>query len=188
MSQRDDLLAAARKLLVEKGYHRTTARDLAAASGAHLASIGYHFGSKDALMSAAALEAQGAWGDTIDAAVRAADAANPTERLRICVDELIAAIAAEREVLVASVQAYAQAEYADDIRQVLSQGTERARGDLAAMVLGLAAENVGAETAHSLGSVVHSLIVGLSFQAFLDPDSLPSGEQVVSALRVLVSD
>ncbi|MEE2048041.1 helix-turn-helix domain-containing protein, partial [Nocardiopsis tropica] len=57
MSQRDDLLAGARKCLVEKGYGKTTARDIAAASGAHLASIGYHFGSKDNLMNAAVLEA-----------------------------------------------------------------------------------------------------------------------------------
>ncbi|TDC54322.1 TetR family transcriptional regulator [Actinomadura sp. KC345] len=28
-----------------------TARDIAAASGAHLASIGYHFGSKDNLLT-----------------------------------------------------------------------------------------------------------------------------------------
>ena len=51
MGQREDLLTAAKKLLVEKGYHRTTARDIAAASGAHLGSIGYHYGSKDALMN-----------------------------------------------------------------------------------------------------------------------------------------
>ena len=113
MSQRDDLLTAAKKLLVEKGYHRTTARDIAAASGAHLGSIGYHYGSKDALMSTAALEAQGEWGDAIDSAIAAAGTASPTQRLQIAVDELIAAMTRQREVLIASVQAYAQAAFTE---------------------------------------------------------------------------
>src|SRR4051794_21864738 len=52
-SHRDALLDAARRLLREKGYARTTARDLVAASGTNLASIGYHFGSKEALLNEA---------------------------------------------------------------------------------------------------------------------------------------
>lgn len=43
MSNRDALLAAARKCLLEKGYNRTTARDIASAGGVSLAAIGYHF-------------------------------------------------------------------------------------------------------------------------------------------------
>jgi hypothetical protein len=39
-----------------RGYARTTARDLAAESGANLASIGYHFGSKEALLNEALAE------------------------------------------------------------------------------------------------------------------------------------
>ncbi|TCC35879.1 TetR/AcrR family transcriptional regulator [Kribbella speibonae] len=188
MGQREDLLVGARKCLVEKGYHRTTARDIAMASGAHLASIGYHYGSKDGLMSAAVLEAQGEWGDAIDAAVLAAGDASPAQRLQVCVDELIAAMSGQREILIASVQAYAQAAFADDIRQLLTTATEGARRDLAAMILGRQPEEIDSATAQGLGAVVHSLIVGLSLQALLSPESLPSSEQVVSAVRVLASE
>src|SRR6185437_10410782 len=50
MGNREDLLEGAKRCLLEKGYRATTARDIAAASGVSLAAIGYHFGSKEALM------------------------------------------------------------------------------------------------------------------------------------------
>ena len=56
MGHKEDLLAGAKQCLREKGYANTTARDIVAASGTNLASIGYHFGSKDALMTQAIIE------------------------------------------------------------------------------------------------------------------------------------
>ena len=53
VGHREELLAAARRLLEERGYAHITARDLVAASNTNLASIGYHFGSKAALLNAA---------------------------------------------------------------------------------------------------------------------------------------
>src|SRR5262249_60393129 len=63
MGNREALLAGAKRCLIEKGYARTTARDIAAASGGSLAAIGYHFGSKDALMNQALYGRIGAWGE-----------------------------------------------------------------------------------------------------------------------------
>src|SRR5947199_9420066 len=53
ISHRDQLLDGAIECLQTKGYARTTARDIAAAADANLASIGYHFGSKEALLDEA---------------------------------------------------------------------------------------------------------------------------------------
>jgi len=61
MGHREALLAGARQCLEEKGYARTTARDIAAAANANLASIGYHFGSKEALLNEAILRACDEW-------------------------------------------------------------------------------------------------------------------------------
>src|SRR3954470_23526903 len=61
MGHRDDLLVAARHCLETKGYARTTARDLVAESGTNLASIGYHFGSKEALLNEAIGDAFEEW-------------------------------------------------------------------------------------------------------------------------------
>jgi len=59
MGNREELLVGAKRCLREKGLSRTTARDLSAASGVSLAAIGYHFGSKEALLSQAMIEATG---------------------------------------------------------------------------------------------------------------------------------
>lgn len=185
MGQRDDLLAGARICLAEKGYSRTTARDIAAASGAHLASIGYHFGSKDRLMAVAVLQASDEWGDTIEAAVRAAGEATPAERLRVCLDELFAAIPRQRELLVASMQAYTEAQFSEEVRRPLLESVERGRRELAAMVLGVAGAEVDDATVRGLGSLVHTMVVGYVQQALLAPESMPSVDQVVEAVRVL---
>jgi AcrR family transcriptional regulator len=63
VGHREQLLDAARRLLVERGSARITARDLVAESGTNLGSIGYHFGSKDALINAAIEAAFDDWAD-----------------------------------------------------------------------------------------------------------------------------
>ena len=61
----------------EKGYARTTARDIAATSGVSLAAIGYHFGSMEALLNAAMIQAIEEWGQEIGSALAADVAAAP---------------------------------------------------------------------------------------------------------------
>ena len=116
MGQREELLTGAKRCLVEKGYAHTTARDIVAATGAHLGSIGYHFGSKDALLNAAVLETFDAWGDAIAAALVAEPGGAPLDRLRRFLDGVLEMAHEQRAVLVASVQAYAQAEFAPEVR------------------------------------------------------------------------
>ncbi|GAA4901415.1 TetR family transcriptional regulator [Stackebrandtia albiflava] len=188
MGQRDDLLAGAKKCLVEKGYSRTTARDVAAVSGANLASIGYHFGSKDNLMSLATLELVSEWGDTIEAAVHAARAADPAARLERLLDTLFADVRADRSLQVASIQAYAQALFVPDIRDRLARDVGIGRRELAAMALGVEPDRVDEETARGLGATLHAMIVGFVVQALLDPDSAPTGAEVVGALRAVTRD
>ncbi len=48
-STRDQLILAAGKLFAEQGFDSTSTRSIALASGANLAAIHYHFGSKQAL-------------------------------------------------------------------------------------------------------------------------------------------
>ncbi|MFE3187699.1 helix-turn-helix domain-containing protein [Nocardia sp. NPDC059240] len=55
-------LAGARECLFGKGYARTTVRDIATASGVSMAAVGHHFGSKEALLTAALGEATREWG------------------------------------------------------------------------------------------------------------------------------
>ena len=50
-TRKEKILNTAFELMSKNGIDRTTVRDIAAASGANLASLNYHFGSKDKLVS-----------------------------------------------------------------------------------------------------------------------------------------
>src|SRR5215471_11979140 len=71
MGNREDLLAGALACLKTKGWARTTVRDIAAAAGVNHAAIGYHFGSREALLIEAFTQAMDTWGAQIEAAVQA---------------------------------------------------------------------------------------------------------------------
>ncbi|OOC55419.1 MULTISPECIES: TetR/AcrR family transcriptional regulator [Nocardiopsis] len=186
MSQRDDLLAGARRCLVEKGYSRTTARDIVAASGTHLASIGYHFGSKDHLMNTAVIEATSDWGDAFESAVDASRAEDPPNRLRVLLHSLFQSLPAQRDLLIASVQAYAQAQFDDGVRDTLARGIGDGRRALAALLLDVEPEQVDPAAVAGLGSMAYNFVTGYVLQYLVDPEALPSVDQAIEGLRVLV--
>src|SRR5690606_34163100 len=49
VATRDQILAAAAELFAERGFHGTTAREIAQRAGVNLAAAHYHFGSKEDL-------------------------------------------------------------------------------------------------------------------------------------------
>ena len=67
MGHREDLLEGAKRCLLAKGFVRTTARDIVKESGTNLASIGYHYGSKDTLLAQAYVALVGGVSDAFDA-------------------------------------------------------------------------------------------------------------------------
>lgn len=185
MGQREDLLAGAKRCLAERGWAHTTARDIVAVTGANLASIGYHFGSKDALLNAAVIETFEEWGDAIAATVQADAGGGPLDRLEGFLDGLLAAAPAQRAVLVASVQAYAQAEFAPDVREQLLRIYGRSRRDLAALLLGTPPDEVAEQDAASVGSLALALINGVMLQWMLDPGTTPSAADLARAVGAL---
>ncbi|MCZ9336342.1 TetR/AcrR family transcriptional regulator, partial [Streptomyces sp. TRM76130] len=70
MGHREDLLEGAKRCLLAKGFLRTTARDIVKESGANLASIGYHYGSKDALLAQAYVSLVEGMSEAFDGEVR----------------------------------------------------------------------------------------------------------------------
>ena len=61
MGNREALLEAAKGCLHERGYAQTSARDLASAAGVSPAAIGYHHGTKDALLTTALTASPQEW-------------------------------------------------------------------------------------------------------------------------------
>src|ERR1700722_19720285 len=104
MSHKEDLLAGAVACLREKGYAHTTARDIVAASGTNLASIGYHYGSAKALANAAVLKALDESGEQMGQALGTGWVAGETtlERFDLFWAAVIDSFATNRQVLLAT--------------------------------------------------------------------------------------
>ncbi|MFC0529718.1 TetR/AcrR family transcriptional regulator [Phytohabitans kaempferiae] len=186
MGQRQDLLAGAKKCVAEKGYSRTTARDIVAVSGANLAAIGYHFGSKEALLNAAILDSFGEWGDAIERAMAEPHAGEPVDRLERFLAGFLAGSVERRATLVASVQAFAEAEFVPEVRQQLAESYEQGRRDFAAMLLGVEPDEVD-DAGRKLGSLVLAIINGMVLQWLLAPEATPTAAEFAAAIRSLAS-
>jgi AcrR family transcriptional regulator len=185
MGHREDLLAGARRCLEERGYARTTARDLVAASGTNLASIGYHFGSKEALLNEAIAESFEEWAQRVRALALAAvpegAGAEPVQLLVASWGAMRASFDEYRGLSVAFIEALAQAERQPGLRAQLAATYRQTRAQVAEMVTELMAD-VDPDQASTLASFEIALCDGLLVQWLLDPDATPSGEQLVNAL------
>ncbi|NYI07932.1 TetR/AcrR family transcriptional regulator [Allostreptomyces psammosilenae] len=190
MGNREDLLAGARRCLIEKGYGRTTVRDIvAAAGGVSMAAIGYHFGSREALLNAALMQALDEWGEEVGrvlAEAESPDQASPAERAEAMWQRMIDTFATHRSLWLASVEAFVQAEHSPELREQIAAGQREGRRGMAASVSGLEEGSVPERTVRTLGSVQLALFSGVMLQWLGDPEHAPSGAEVVEGLRALM--
>ncbi len=191
MGHREQLLTGAKRCLLERGYARTTARDIVAASGTNLASIGYHFGSKDALLNAAMLDAIAEWGEelgrVLGAESQAGTEGDPADRLERLWDRMIESFGNHRALWLASFEAFVVSAHSPDLRRQLADGQDLGRSGLAAQILDIAEEAVSAAVARSVGSVGLAMVSGLLAQHLVDPDRAPTGKEVADGLRALAA-
>jgi AcrR family transcriptional regulator len=189
VGNREALLAGATRCLYEKGYERTTVRDItAAAGGVSMAAIGYHFGSREALLNAAMINAIDKWGEEIERALAASvdpDAA-PAEQVEAVWTEMIASFTKYRKLWIASHEAFMQTEHAPELREQLAAGQRQGRRGLAAIAAGVAEDDLDDETLRTVGSVQMALLAGVMMQWLLDPAHAPSGPEIIQGLRALV--
>src|SRR2546421_2749401 len=128
VGHREALLAGARQCIEEKGYARTTARDLVAASGTNLASIGYHFGSKEALLNEAIGDAFEEWTNEVVAMSMEGNERAPLDAVGASwVEMLDHQFEQHRPLLVAFVESLAQAERSPELRAQLAGHYQRSR-------------------------------------------------------------
>jgi AcrR family transcriptional regulator len=182
MGNREDLLEGAVRCLHEKGWARTTVRDIAAAAGVSHAAIGYHFGSREALLTEALIRALDEWGDTMANAVAQDSDGDP---LAAQWAAMISTFATQRSLWRATIDAAVQAEHHPKLRELLAGGQEEGRRGGAAGLLGVPEDEVPEDAVRTLGSVQNALIAGVMMQWILDPERAPSGSEVAAGLRML---
>ncbi|WP_431899068.1 TetR/AcrR family transcriptional regulator [Nonomuraea sp. bgisy101] len=166
----EDLLAAAKQCLSERGYARTTVRDIVAVSGSNLAAINYHFRSKDALLAQAMIETTG---DAV-AEVLKAFPDDSQEWFETFWAQLIESFRANPMVWRANVETLAQAPHLPDIRARLAEGQALAQRELGRRLPHQ--DEAGAQ-------VLLTLLIGLLVRWQIDPDNAPTAHDLAAGIR-----
>lgn len=179
---KERLLEAAITCLQEKGYARTTARDLVAVSDTNLASINYHFGSKQHLLDVAVAEAFQRWLKPLVALAGEPGPATPVERLQRSLSGVMDSFEENRELVAASLEAWAQIPRSEGLRAELAASYEDFQRAIAATTREAFAE-VGAPEidAEAIAALIIALFDGLLVRWQLDPEQTIGAQRLTAA-------
>ncbi|TCO42558.1 TetR family transcriptional regulator [Kribbella antiqua] len=174
MGNREALIQGAKQCLFEKGFTRTTARDIATAAGVSLAAIGYHFGSTEALLSQALFAAVEEWGGRLSQAMAAGG--DPAAIW----DGVIESVRSDRAMWTVQYELVGQIDRAEQLRTFLTESQRYARSELGEL-FGSSAEG---EEQRLLAGLYQAILGGLVMQWLIDPENAPSGADIVAALSL----
>jgi AcrR family transcriptional regulator len=178
MGNREDLLAGAKKCLYDKGYARTTARDIATAAGVSLAAIGYHYGTKEALLNAAVRQALEEWATDLQR-ITSARTADPAARFEAVWDGVIRSFADNRPLWSIQFELIGLGDPAT------LESFAAANHDARLALVELFGDFGHPDDALLLGTLYQALLAGVASQWLVDPASSFDGASLRSALALL---
>jgi AcrR family transcriptional regulator len=183
-SNRSNLIEGTLRCLERLPPERVTARAIAEESGANLASITYHFGSKDNLVTEAVIEGLDRWLADIAGSLGELASQAPATRFRRAAEAIETSRLRHTGLARNFVGALAKAQHDPRVRDLLAAGFHRSRPAVASL-LGLGADQAGQDAA----GLVLAMFDGLLFQVLLDPALAIDGDRMQRAqtrlLRVL---
>jgi AcrR family transcriptional regulator len=168
-SNRAKLVDGALRCLERLPLERITARAIAEESGANLASISYHFGSKDELVTAAAIEGLDRWLAELGLALGRVVAEAPTARLQRAATLLFQSRKRHLGLVRNYVSCLAMAQHEPRIRKLLAGGFRRARPRVAAL-LNLGDDQAAQDAAGLLLAQFHGMLLQVLLDARLAID------------------
>ncbi len=188
MGHREDLLEGAKRCLLAKGFARTTARDIVKESGTNLASIGYHYGSKDALLAQAYVSLVEELGDAFEGEGTSGISAEPgsIERFQEVWSNIIGTMRGPGSMWRLSVEVISMGDQLPEVRDHLSRAQLEAGRGIIPLLMGGREEDVRDETVDTLGKFYLTLMTGLIAQWTFDPKTAPSAEQLTEGLRQVI--
>ncbi len=187
VSHRQQILEAAIECVQTRGVAGTTTRDIAAAAGSSLASIPYHFGSKDALMDQALLEAIRRYTGHVEGQAFAGDAP-PVQALAKSLTATVDSFPEAEPLLISLMEAHVKAIHSEPLRERVAANRRAAVERIAAMVqggLGLESQLSESET-RALSVLILAIVDGLMLGWLIDPDATPSGQGLLDAVIAAV--
>ncbi|WP_318201232.1 TetR/AcrR family transcriptional regulator [Streptomyces sp. SCL15-4] len=188
MGHREDLLEGAQRCLLRKGFLRTTARDIVKESGTNLASIGYHYGSKDELLAQAYVALIEGVGERF-APAQAEEMTQPPgslERFQEVWAAVIRTVPEARPIWLLSFELMFQDERLAEVRKLLAEAQEEGRTGLVALFSGVPEADLAPERGETEGRLYQTLLNGLMVQWLFDPDTATTAEQLTQGLRRVI--
>jgi AcrR family transcriptional regulator len=182
---RERLLEGALACLQQRGFARTTTRDIVAESGTNLGSIVYHYGTKDHLLEEAMSEGFRRWTEAISEASEASSA-SPFEQMRAALGAARAAFDEQRGLYTAFLEAAAETARSDELRGRVAAAYAETRERVARSMRHTLPDADG-EDLHTLASLMIAIVDGLMLQWLFDADAVPPGEEVAEALMRVVA-
>ncbi|MWA13812.1 TetR/AcrR family transcriptional regulator [Streptomyces sp. BA2] len=185
MGHRDDLLEGAKRCLLEKGFVSTTARDIVKESGANLASIGYHYGSKDALLVEAfvALVEKAGGGFDEPPAGESGAKGGSLERFEQVWSNILRGFPESRSIWMLTFEVITQGERLAGVRDLLIKAQREGRSGLAAVFTGIEESVIPDDVVENEGRFYATLLNGLMVQWLFDPESATTAEQLTEGMR-----
>jgi AcrR family transcriptional regulator len=183
-TNRDKLLDGALACLRERGYRNTTSRDIARAAGVNVASINYHFGSKDALLDDALGRCFSTWNQRVQEAFDQSAATTPYGQVRAVLHATVDSFEQIRPAVYACVESYAPALRSEVLRQRLAAGYADVRQNSVHLARAALADTdlEPPESLPAIVSVLMAVIDGLMIQWIADPSATPRSAEVLQAL------
>jgi AcrR family transcriptional regulator len=179
-SNHDQLIEGTLRCLERLPAERITARAIADEADANLASIGYHFGSKDELVSAAVVEGLDRWLDEIERMLGDLGSTSAAERFRRA--SFVIEETRQRHTSLAQTffAAVAKAPHDALVREQLADGFRKTRPAVAAL-LELGNDQTGLDAA----GLALAQFYGLLLQTLLDPALAIDGDRLQHAQQRL---
>jgi AcrR family transcriptional regulator len=183
MGNREALLEGAKRCLLEKGYAKTTARDVAEAAGVSLAAIGYHYGSKESLLEQAFMAAMEDWFEE-DTDGHEKLPPGSLAQFQAFFEEILATFPGQRPLLRLNIEMGLEGMHNPSLGAFMTRAVHYGRMEFAREMGGLDAEKDG-ELARQVGSFYSVLMTGLVAQFLMDQENFPSAADLAEGLRYI---
>ncbi|MEU0676826.1 TetR/AcrR family transcriptional regulator [Streptomyces sp. NPDC006172] len=195
MGHREDLLDGAKRCLVRNGFARTTARDIVKESGTNLASIGYHYGSKDALLAQAYVALVEEMGPAFEGAGEGSPPGvgslpgepGSLERFHALWSNIIGTMREPGSIWRLGMEALVMGDQMPEVRDHLARAQREAGRGLVPLLMGGREEDVSDETADTLGAFCVTLMTGLIAQWNFDPATAPDADRLTEGMRQAIA-
>jgi AcrR family transcriptional regulator len=184
---KEKLRRAALHCIAQRGYAATSSRDIAREAGANVASINYHFGSKEALVTEALGECFGMWNQRVETAFVSAAGLPPHDQLAAILHAAIDSFDEVRSSVHACVETYAPALRSDALREQMAAGYATVR-ESAVQLASKAMTDGGMPVPDNLAAIASVLMAvcdGLMLQWIADPDAPPNAADTLDALGAI---